>query len=129
MFLHGVFDLALGCGIAVGGEQRHGTAPTEYTLVVGGKIPAEEVRIKLIKDWADFVFQPDYRLTTLPEVASHTRNHHHLPDMPSTAEVANDGVRLGEMQAKRLRKIEDLTLHARLQQLVQDRSFHHVQDR
>lgn len=112
-----------------GGEQRHGTAPTEYTLVVGGKIPAEEVRIKLIKDWADFVFQPDYRLTTLPEVASHTRNHHHLPDMPSTAEVANDGVRLGEMQAKRLRKIEDLTLHARLQQLEQDRSFHHVQDR
>lgn len=95
----------------------------------------------MIKDWADFVFHPDYRLAALPEVARYIRNHRHLPDMPSAAEVANDGVRLGDMQAKLLRKIEELTLHAieqhktieslraRLQQLEQDRSLNHAQGR
>ena len=39
--------------------------PNDYKLLVGGKILAEEVRIKLIKDWADYVFEPDYRLKSL----------------------------------------------------------------
>ncbi|MGZ9144185.1 MAG: hypothetical protein ACXW4O_17785 [Candidatus Binatia bacterium] len=42
--------------------------PNDYMLLVGGKILAEEVRIKLIKDWADYVFEPNYRLKSLPEV-------------------------------------------------------------
>ncbi len=137
----GVFDLAVGRGIAVGMNSVTERLPTEYKLVVGGKILAEEVRIKMIKDWADFVFHPDYRLAALPEVARYIRNHRHLPDMPSAAEVANDGVRLGDMQAKLLRKIEELTLHAieqhktieslqaRLQRLEQDRSLNQTQGR
>ncbi len=108
----GVFDLAVGRGIAVGVNNVTERLPTDYKLVVGGKILAEEVRIKIIKDWADYVFQPEYRLKTLPEIEGFIRTHHRLPDMPSAAEVANDGVRLGEMQATLLRKIEELTLHA-----------------
>lgn len=135
----GVFDLAVGRGIAVGVNNVTERLPTDYRLVVGGKVLAEEVRIKLIKDWADYVFQPDYRLATLPEVATYIRDHQHLPDMPSAAEVSATGVSLGEMQAKLLRKIEELTLHAieqhqtiaalhaRLQQLEQDRSIRHAQ--
>ena len=53
--------------------------PSDYMLVVGGKILAEEVRIKLIKDWADHAFNPDYRLARLPEVEQFIRAHHHLP--------------------------------------------------
>ncbi len=135
----GVFDLAVGRGIAVGVNNVTERLPTDYRLVVGGKVLAEEVRIKLIKDWADYVFQPDYRLATLPEVATYIRDHQHLPDMPSAAEVSVTGVSLGEMQAKLLRKIEELTLHAieqhqtiaalhaRLQQLEQDRLTRHAQ--
>lgn len=137
----GVFDLAVGRGIAVGVNNVTERLPTDYRLVVGGKVLAEEVRIKLIKDWADYVFHPDYRLATLPEVASYIQNHQHLPDMPSAADVAATGVSLGDMQAKLLRKIEELTLHAieqhqtiaalhaRLQQLEQDQSSHHARNK
>jgi len=130
----GVFDLAVGRGIAVGVNNLTERLPADYRLVVGGKILAEEVRIKLIKDWADDVFHPDYRPAALPEVATYIRNHRHLPDMPSAADVAESGVSLGEMQSKLLRKIEELTLHAiqqhetiaalqaKLRQLEQDRS-------
>lgn len=137
----GVFDLAVGRGIAVGVTNLTERLPTDYRLVVGGKILAEEVRIKLIKDWADFVFHPNYRLTTLPEVARYIRSHQHLPDMPSATDVATTGISLGEMQAKLLRKLEELTLHAieqhqnitalqaRLHELEQNRSPLHTQDR
>ena len=133
----GVFDLAVGRGIAVGVNSVTERLPTDYRLVVGGKVLAEEVRIKLIKDWADYVFHPDYRLTTLPDLATYIQKHQHLPDMPSAAEVAATGISLGDMQAKLLRKIEELTLYAieqhqtiaalqaRLQQLEQDRSSEH----
>ena len=36
----------------------------------------------------------------------------HLPDIPSEAEVRANGVSIGEMYAKLLAKIEELTLHA-----------------
>jgi hypothetical protein len=72
---------------------------------------AEEVRIKLIKDWADHVFTTGYRLKTLPEVEHFIHTHHHLPDIPTAEEVETDGISLGQMQAKLLLKIEELTLH------------------
>ncbi len=137
----GVFDLAVGRGIAVGVNNVTERLPSDYRLVVGGKVLAEEVRIKLIKDWADYVFQPGYQLATLPEVANYIRTHQHLPDMPGAAEVAAAGLNLGDMQAKLLRKIEELTLHAieqhqtiaalqaKLHQLELDRASHHAQDK
>lgn len=85
--------------------------PNDYMLLVGGKILAEEVRIKLMKDWADHVFQPDYRLASLAEVDTFIQHHGHLPGIPSVSEVEQAGVGLGEMQAKLLLKIEELTLH------------------
>jgi hypothetical protein len=60
---------------------------------------------------ADYVFQPDYRLAPLSEVASYVKEHHHLPDVPSEAEVKQKGVSIGEMQSKLLAKVEELTLH------------------
>lgn len=107
----GVYDLAVGRGIAVGVNNLTERLPTDYKLVVGGKILAEEVRIKQIKDWADYVFQPDYQLRTLPEVERFIQAHRHLPDMPSAVETEQQGIGLGDMQAKLLRKIEELTLH------------------
>ena len=37
--------------------------------------------------------------------------NHHLPDVPSESEVKEKGVNVGEMQAKLLAKVEELTLH------------------
>ena len=107
----GVYDLAVGRGIAVGINNLTERLPTGYQLAVGGKILAEEVRIRQIKDWADYVFQPDYQLKTLPEVEGFIKIHRHLPDMPSAVEAEQQGIGLGAMQARLLRKIEELTLH------------------
>jgi hypothetical protein len=85
--------------------------PNDYMLLVGGKILAEEVRIKLIKDWADYVFAPDYQLKSLPEVEAFIRDNHRLPDLPSATDVAEHGIDLGRMQSTLLAKIEELTLY------------------
>ena len=66
-----------------------------------------------IKDvaWSDYVFQDDYSLKPLSEVDSFIKEHKHLPGIPSEREVEKQGVNVGEMQAKLLAKIEELTLH------------------
>jgi hypothetical protein len=85
--------------------------PNDYMLIVGGKILAEEVRIKLIKDWADHVFTKDYPLKSLAEVEKFIQANHHLPEIPSAIEVEKTGVSLGDMQSKLLLKVEELTLY------------------
>ena len=47
----------------------------------------------------------------LSEVAAYIKANHHLPEIPAAAEVAKKGVSVGDMQAKLLAKIEELTLH------------------
>lgn len=61
--------------------------------------------------WADFVFHKDYQLPTLAEVEKYIAKHSHLPGIPTEAEVAENGVDLGDMNAKLLQKIEELTLY------------------
>lgn len=107
----GVYDLAVGRGVAIGLTSITDRLPTDYKLAVGGKILAEEVRIKLVKDWADDVFDPQYRLTSLPEVERYIQTHHQLPDIPSATEAQAQGIEIGQMQSKLLAKIEELTLH------------------
>jgi len=107
----GSYDLAIGRGLVVGLSSVTDRVPSGYSLVVGGKVLAEEVRVKQISEWADYVFRPDYPLTPLSDVRDYIAAHHHLPDVPSASEVAENGIGLGKMQATLLRKIEELTLH------------------
>ena len=37
--------------------------------------------------------------------------HHHLPNIPSAAEVEKEGILIGDMQKKMMEKIEELTLY------------------
>ena len=79
-------------------------------LEVNGTIRSKEVKIEAT-DWSDFVFDKSYKLPTLSEVESHISQHKHLPNIPSQAEVIEQGINVGEMQAKLLQKIEELTLY------------------
>lgn len=80
------------------------------TLDINDLIRAKEVKIQ-IPDWSDFVFSPDYKLPSLSEVEKHIKEKQHLPDIPSEKEVKENGIDIGEMQAKLLQKIEELTLY------------------
>jgi hypothetical protein len=86
-----------------------GTTNPEYPLSVNGTVQAKEVLVNT--GWSDYVFAPGYRLAPLSEVADFIKDNHHLPGIPSEAEVQQSGVSLGDMQSKLLAKIEELTLH------------------
>jgi hypothetical protein len=86
-----------------------GTTSPQHLLHVAGTIGAEEVIVS--STGADYVFGPDYRLPSLTEVAAYIADHHHLPDIPSAADMKEKGVGVADMQAKLLAKVEELTLH------------------
>lgn len=92
-----------------GGKVGIGTTNPQHLLHVAGTIGAEEVIVS--STGADYVFRPGYRLQPLNEVSDFINENHHLPDIPSEAEVKEKGLSLGEMQTKLLAKIEELTLH------------------
>ena len=93
-----------------GGNLGIGTTNPQYLLSVSGTIGAKDV-IVTNSGWSDYVFRPGYRLRPLSEVKSYIQANHHLPDIPTEAEVKEKGVSVGDMQAKLLAKIEELTLH------------------
>ncbi|MEP3387832.1 MAG: hypothetical protein ABJO02_06575 [Reichenbachiella sp.] len=97
--------------------QRNGTVginindPNEiYMLHVNGKTYATSFHTAA-SNYADFVFEDDYRLAPLSEVEAYIEENNHLPDIPSETEAKKNGVDLQEMQAKLLQKIEELTLY------------------
>lgn len=80
-------------------------------LHVDGKIACKEV-IVLITNWADFVFEKNYKLMPLKEVETYIKANKHLPNVPSADEIImNNGINLAQTQTILLRKIEELTLY------------------
>lgn len=77
---------------------------------VAGNIRAKEVKVEL-ENWPDYVFEADYNLPSLTSVKKFITQYGHLPDIPVAAEVQYQGIALGEMNAKLLQKIEELTLY------------------
>ncbi|OXB25563.1 hypothetical protein B0A80_00365 [Flavobacterium tructae] len=109
----------LGCGsglcnnrftIMDNGNVGIGTATPQNKLDVNGTIRSKEVKVTL-EGWSDFVFKKEYDLPTLAEVEKHIKEKGHLEDIPSEKEVLENGINLGEMNAKLLQKIEELTLY------------------
>lgn len=88
-----------------------GTDTPDHLLTVKGTIHAREVLVDLNGPLADYVFEPDYALMPLSEVESFVKANKHLPEIPSAAEVKENGLNMGEMQNKLLQKIEELTLY------------------
>ena len=77
---------------------------------VAGKIKVQEIEVALTP-WPDFVFNSDYKLKPLAEVEAFIQENNHLPGVPSQADVEQNGLNLGEMNAVLLQKIEELTLY------------------
>ncbi len=95
----------------LGGNIGIGTTETgTHKLAVEGTIGAREIKVEA-DTWSDFVFNDNYKLKALEEVESFIEENNHLPDVPSEKEVLENGIALGEMNAKLLQKIEELTLY------------------
>lgn len=87
-----------------------GTDSPTNKLEVDGIIRSREVLVQA-SPWPDYVFAPEYNLLSLEETAKYIEENQHLPGIPSAEEVAANGVAVGDMNAKLLEKIEELTLH------------------
>jgi len=122
MHLWSVKNLYLGSGssnknvaITNSGNVGIGTITPDEKLAVNGKIHAKEVRVDL-NGWPDYVFEETYELPSLKEVEQHILLKGHLHNIPPAKEVESKGIQLGEMNAKLLEKIEELTLYTIQQQ-------------
>ncbi len=87
-----------------------GTPSPRNKLDVNGTVRAREIRVEA-SPWPDYVFAESYKLPSLEYTEEYISENGHLPEIPSAEEVAAEGIALGEMNAKLLRKIEELTLY------------------
>jgi hypothetical protein len=92
------------------GQIGIGTLYPKAKLAVNGDILAKKVKVTQL-GWADYVFQPNYRLRPLSEVEQYIKQYHHLPEVPTAEEVEKNGVDVGDNQVTLLKKIEELTLY------------------
>jgi hypothetical protein len=104
-----------------------GTTTPDALLTVKGQIHTQEVLVDLEGAVApDYVFEayfdgtselnPAYRMPSLEEVSLFVETNHHLPGIPSAADLANEGMFLKEMNLLLLQKLEELTLYTLEQQ-------------
>lgn len=98
----------------IGANPLYPTNTGNYRLYVEGGILAEKVKIALrsnTTNWADYVFADDYKLMPLKTVAAFVKKNKHLPGINAAEDLVKNGLDLGEMQAKQMGKIEELTLY------------------
>jgi len=97
--------------VSLNGNVGIGILNPKNKLDVKGTMHAQEVKVDMDWNWPDFVFKKNYKLPTLKEVEKHIAEKGHLENIPSEEEVLKNGINLGEMNAKLLQKIEELTLY------------------
>jgi hypothetical protein len=85
--------------------------PAGYQFAVNGSAIATSITVQLRTAWPDYVFKKEYQLPSLTDVKTYIDQNQHLPDMPSEAEIAKDGLNLGEMNRLLVKKVEELTLY------------------
>jgi hypothetical protein len=98
------------------GEVRIGnvTTPAGYKLYVETGILTEKIKVSLKTsvEWADYVFEKNYKLKPLDEIEKFIKANKHLPGVPSAEEIIKNGsIDVNEMFAKQMEKIEELTLY------------------
>jgi hypothetical protein len=97
--------------IKPGGNVGIGTTSPDAKLAVSGQVHAQEVKVSVTVPGPDYVFEKDYKLTSLEEIKDYIDQNKHLPEVPSAKEMEKNGIQLGEMNMLLLKKIEELTLH------------------
>lgn len=88
----------------------------KYRMFVTKGVLAEDFGISPQSSWADFVFNKNYNLLKISELATFIEKNKHLPDVPSAKTVAEEGYSQHEMNKVLLQKIEELTLYTIRQQ-------------
>ena len=88
---------------------------TDYALSVSGTIVTTDLYVTDAgthwEPWPDYVFNDNYNLIPLKELEKIINNLKRLPGMPSAQDISEEGLNVGIMQSKLLKKVEELTLY------------------
>ena len=87
-----------------------GGTTKNFKVTGGGEVFARKYTTTL-NNIPDYVFADDYSLMPFSELRAYIQRERHLPNIPSAAEYAEEGVDLGEMNRLLLEKVEELTLY------------------
>jgi hypothetical protein len=93
----------VGIGTAAPTEKLHVAGNIRFTGSLVNSAPSELV--------PDYVFEPGYTLMSIKDLASFLAKEKHLPNVPSAAEIKENGLNFGEFQMRLLEKMEELTLY------------------
>ncbi len=80
-----------------------------WDLVVNGPMLAKEIFV-LDSSWADYVFNPGYKLMTIANFGKFMLREHHLPDIPD-AKIMQKGVPVGRTEAAITKQMEEMALY------------------
>jgi len=97
--------------ILSGGNIGIGTTQPDQKLTVIGTIHSSEVKVDNNMPPPDYVFEKTYKPIDLTTLKVYLDKNHHLPEIPSAAEMIKNGLNLGEMNLRLLKKVEELTLY------------------
>lgn len=100
-------DMTILNGNVLIGQMTQGN--NNYKLDVKGTIHADQLVVSTTG--ADYVFEPDYKLSSLQSVEKYVTTYHHLPGIPAAKEMQAQGLKVGDNQMLLLQKIEELTLY------------------
>lgn len=89
------------------------STPGNYSIYADKGILTEKVTIALknSSDWADYVFEPNYKILPLNELKKFIDINRHLPNLLPASEMLKQGNNLHNTDVKLLEKIEELTLY------------------
>jgi Big-like domain-containing protein len=87
-----------------------------YKLAVNGNAIFTKIIVKPQANWPDYVFTKEYHIPALKDIEKYIRANNHLPGIISAKEAKKVGIDIGENQSAILKKIEELTLYAILQE-------------
>lgn len=81
-------------------------------LAANGLILCKELLVKTsTPPWPDYVFEPGYALPKLLDLEKTIAHNKMLPGMPSASDIEKHGVNVVDLEAKLLKKVEELTLY------------------
>ena len=87
-----------------------GTSTPQSKLAVNGRVTAKEFEATL-DSFPDYVLERSYKLMPLNELEKYIQANKHLPEVPTEKEVSDQGLKLAEMNAVLVKKVEELTLY------------------
>lgn len=79
-------------------------------LTENGLLLAREIKVDLAT-WSDYVFDPTYPLMPLEDVKTFIEENHHLPNVPSAADMVENGLNVADASVMLMEKVEELTLY------------------